>query len=152
MVRTFQGYVEQRAGATIGVGVSAISSTPRMIWQNHGKLPVWEAAIATPRLPVERGFVLDEDDRVRAALIDRLMCDGAVDLGRLGREHGVEPEAYFAAELAELERLRELARYDRERRAIETTAMGRLLVRNVCMVFDRYHRPAGGEPRFSSTI
>jgi oxygen-independent coproporphyrinogen-3 oxidase len=152
MVRTFQGYVERRADATIGVGTSAISSTPRMLWQNHSKLPAWEDAITAQRPPVQRGFVLDEDDRARAALIDRLMCDGAVDLGRLGREHALEPEAYFAAELAELERLRELARYDPARRAIETTPMGRLLVRNVCMVFDRYHQRAEGEARFSRTI
>jgi oxygen-independent coproporphyrinogen III oxidase len=152
MVRTFQGYVERRADAILGAGASAISSTPRMIWQNHAELAAWEAAIAARQLPVARGFVLDEDDRARAALIERLMCDGAVDLARLGREHALEPEAYFAAELAELARLGELARYDPARRAIETTPIGRLLVRNVCMVFDRYHRPADGEPRFSSTI
>jgi len=80
------------------------------------------------------------------------MCDGEVDLERLGREHALDPEAYFAGELAELEQLGDLARYDRARRAIETTPIGRLLVRNVCMVFDRYHRVADGAPRFSSTI
>jgi oxygen-independent coproporphyrinogen III oxidase len=152
MGRSFQGYGERRADATIGLGASSISSTRRMLWQNHVKLPEWEAAIAAQRLPVARGFVLDEDDRARAALIERLMCDGEVDLARLGKEHALEPEAYFAAELAELERLGELAHYDQDRRAIETTPMGRLLVRNICMVFDRYHRRAGGEPRFSSTI
>lgn len=152
MIRSFQGYVERRAEATIGLGASAISSTRRMLWQNHAKLPEWEAAITAQRLPVARGFVLDHDDRARAALIDRLMCDGEVDLERLGHEHAFEPEAYFAAELAELERLGDLVRYDRDRRAIETTPMGRLLVRNVCMVFDRYYRRADGAPRFSSTI
>ena len=152
MARSFQGYGERRADATIGLGASSISSTRRMLWQNHAELPEWEAAIAAQRLPVARGFVLDEDDRARAALIDRLMCDGEVDLARLGQEHALEPEAYFAAELVELERLSELARYDQDRRAIETTPVGRLLVRNICMVFDRYHRRAGDEPRFSSTI
>lgn len=103
--------------------------------------------------------MLDEDDRARAAVIERLMCDGAVDLARLGREHALtsagfwlEPEAYFADELAELARMGELVRYDRDRRVIEATMLGRLLIRNVCMVFDRYHRPADGVPRFSSTI
>ena len=152
MGRSFQGYGERRADATIGLGASSISSTRRMLWQTHAELPEWAAAIAAQRLPVARGFVLDEDDRARAALIDRLMCDGEVDLARLGQEHALEPEAYFAAELVELERLSELARYDHDRRAIETTPVGRLLVRNICMVFDRYHRRAGGEPRFSSTI
>jgi oxygen-independent coproporphyrinogen III oxidase len=151
MVRTFQGYVERRADTTIGLGTSAISSTPRMLWQNHAMLPAWEDAITAQRLPALRGFVLDADDRARAALIDRLMCEGSVDLGRIGREHALDPETYFAAELAELRRLRELARYDPARRAIETTPMGRLLVRNICMVFDRYHRRAE-EARFSPTL
>lgn len=152
MVRSFQGYVERQADATIGLGASSISSTRRMLWQNHAKLPEWEAAITAQRLPVARGFVLDEDDRARGALIERLMCDGEVDLAQLGAEHAIEPEAYFAMELAELEQLGDLARYDRSRRAIETTPMGKLLVRNVCMVFDRYHRRTEGAPRFSSTI
>jgi oxygen-independent coproporphyrinogen-3 oxidase len=159
MGRTFQGYVERRADAVVGLGASAISSTPRMHWQNHAQLGAWEDAIAGERLPAERGFVLDEDDRVRAAVIERLMCDGAVDLARLGGEHALtsagtwlEPEAYFADELAELAGMDELVRHDRARRVIETTALGKLLVRNVCMVFDRYQRPADGVPRFSSTI
>jgi oxygen-independent coproporphyrinogen III oxidase len=146
MVRTFQGYVERKASAIIGAGTSAISSTPRMHWQNHAKLVDWETAIADQRLPVERGFVLDDDDRVRAAVIDRLMCDGRVELGRI-----VPDSSYFAQELRELAGMSELASYDPASHAITTTSIGRLLVRNVCMLFDRY-RTLEGAPRFSSTI
>lgn len=149
MVRTFQGYVERRAEAIVGAGVAAISSTPRMQWENHADLPAWEAAIADRRIAACRGGVLDRDDRARAALIERLMCDGEVDLVWLGREHAIDPERYFAAELAELDQLPNLARYDPNRRAIAMTPIGRMLVRNVCMVFDRYDRGAEAEPRFS---
>ena len=151
MVRTFQGYVEHRADSVIGLGTSAISSTPHMHWQNHTELPQWESAIAARRLPVERGYVLDEDDRTRAALINRLMCDGSVDLARLGSEYGLDPEVYFARELGSLSNLDELAVYDRGAHTIRTTPMGRLLVRNICMVFDRYHHDQE-QNRFSSTI
>lgn len=151
MVRTFQGYVEHRADSVIGLGTSAISSTPHMHWQNHTELPQWEADIAARRLPVERGYVLDEDDRTRAALINRLMCDGSVDLARLGTEYGLDPEVYFARELGSLSNLDELAVYDRDAHTIRTTPMGRLLVRNICMVFDRYHHDQE-QSRFSSTI
>jgi oxygen-independent coproporphyrinogen III oxidase len=151
MIRTFQGYVEHRADTIIGLGTSAISSTPRMHWQNHGELPAWEDAIADRRLPIERGFVLDDDDRARAAVIGRLMCEGTVDLAQLGREHGLDAETYFSRELSNLSQLGELASYDPEAHAIRTTPIGRLLVRNVCMVFDRYHQPAE-QPRYSSTI
>ena len=152
MVRTFQGYVEHRADTVIGLGVSSISSTPRMFWQNHAELAPWERDIAEARLPVERGTVLDTDDRIRRVLIERLMCDGEVELAALGARFGIEPARYFARELADLRQqaeLAELAEVDPDTLQIRTTPAGKLLVRNVCMLFDRYHR--GGE-RFSSTI
>ncbi|MDQ3364101.1 MAG: oxygen-independent coproporphyrinogen III oxidase [Myxococcota bacterium] len=152
MVRTFQGYVEHTSDTILGLGTSAISSTPRIHWQNVAELGAWEAAIAAGELPVHRGFELDDDDRARAALIGRLMCEGDVDLAQLGREFTLEPEAYFAPELARLTAVSELARYDTTTRTVRTTPLGRLLVRNVCMLFDRYHHDQQQQPRFSSTI
>ncbi len=156
MARSFQGYVEHRADAILGLGVSAISSTSRMHWQNHTELPAWQHDVAAGTLPVARGVALDADDRVRGAVIGRLMCDGEVDLGRIGAEHDIAEQAYFQRELAAIADLGELATYDGGTRTIRTTALGRLLVRNVCMVFDRYHRVVdeAGDPRsrFSPTI
>jgi len=151
MTRSFQGYVEHLADSVIGLGVSAISSTPRMHWQNHVKLPPWEEAIAASRLPAHRGFELDDDDRLRRAVIARLMCDGRVDLAQLGAEHGVDAPSYFARELAAIDLMPELAAYDPAARTVSTTAIGKLLVRNVCMLFDRYHDERQ-QPRYSTTI
>ncbi len=163
MVRTFQGYVEHRADAILGIGVSAISSTPRMHWQSHSELSAWEECVAAGQLPVERGFVLDNDDRLRRAVIGQLMCHGEVELRRVAADHGVDAASYFAHEIAALGALGELARYDPAAGRVRTTPLGRLLVRNICMVFDRYHREAVSlpsvpgaaphdAPRFSSTI
>ncbi len=150
MTRSFQGYVERRAETVIGLGVSAISSTPRMHWQSHPDLASWEADIARQRLPVARGYVLDEDDRIRGAVIRTLMCEGEVDLAQIAHEHELEDaETYFAGELQRLDQMHDLAAYDRARHTVTTTPMGRLLVRNVCMVFDRYYQPTAG---FSPTI
>ena len=148
MVRTFQGYVEHRADTVLGLGTSAISSTPRMYWQNFGDLAAWEDAIGRKRLPVQRGAELDTDDRIRRTLIERLMCDGEADLDQLEQRFGIEPIAYFARELDTLSREPALASLDHH--TIRTTPLGKLLVRNVCMMFDRYHREDGS--RFSSTI
>ena len=168
MIRTFQGYVEHRADTILGLGVSAISSTPRMHWQNHAELPAWEHAIGELQLPVVRGIELDDDDRLRRAVIGQLMCDGQADLGRIGDAHGIDAAAHFAHELAALGPMSDLAGYDRAAQTIRTTPLGRLLVRNVCMVFDRYQPQAPQasgapdvsktretpepQPRFSSTI
>jgi oxygen-independent coproporphyrinogen-3 oxidase len=154
MTRSFQGYTEHRADAIIGLGVSAISSTPRMHWQSHAELPSWEDAVAAGELPVSRGIALDDDDRIRRAVIGRLMCEGEVDLCQIGVEHGVDGASYFEPELAAIGKLDELVHYDGTARTLRATELGRLLVRNVCMVFDRYsNRPAAGDqPRFSPTI
>lgn len=152
MARTFQGYVEHQSDNVIGIGTSAISSTSRMFWQNHTLLPQWEQAIDARQLPVRRGFVLDRDDRVRRDLIERLMCDGSVDLTSLGQRYDVDADTYFANELHKLKALGDLASYDRTSHQITTTPMGKLLVRNICMVFDRYFNDTETRPQFSSTI
>lgn len=163
MVRTFQGYVEHRSDTILGIGMSAISSTPRMHWQSYSELSVWEQRVTAGQLPVERGFMLDDDDRLRRAIIGELMCHGEVELGRVAADHGVDAASYFAREIVALGALRELASYDPAAGCVRTTPLGRLLVRNICMVFDRYQRdPASlpgmlgaaphDAPRFSSTI
>jgi oxygen-independent coproporphyrinogen-3 oxidase len=156
MTRTFQGYAEQLADATLGLGVSAISSTADLYWQNHGELAAWQADVAAARLPIARGVALDHDDQLRRAVIGELMCYGEVDLHAIGERYAVDPSAYFAHELATVARLHELASYDRQQQTIRATPTGRLMIRNVCMAFDRY-LARGGEagasvPRFSSTI
>jgi oxygen-independent coproporphyrinogen-3 oxidase len=150
MVRTFQGYVERVADTVLGFGTSAISSTRRAYWQNHSELAAWERAIAERRLPIARGLTLDDDDCIRRTLINELMCAGTIDLHELDREYEIDAEAYFAGELAALDP--ELATYDPRTRTLATTPAGRLLVRNVCMGFDRYLEPLPDERRFSSTI
>lgn len=166
MVRTFQGYVEHTADSILGIGVSAISSTPGMHWQSHAELPAWEKDVAAGALPVERGIVLDADDRVRRQVIGQLMCNGEVDLGRVAAGHGLDAASYFAREIAAIGGMAELAGYDAAQRTVHTTPLGRLLVRNLCMVFDRYYQSLGAgpgdlpglpgtpeaQPRFSSTI
>ena len=152
MTRSFQGYNERLADSVIGVGTSAVSSTPRMHWQNHTQIKAWEEAIAAGTLPVNRGFVLDRDDRARRALITQLMCEGIADLETIGREHEIEADTYFARDLARLATVSDLAAYNTQTHTITTTPMGKLLVRNVCMLFDRYFQDDHEQPRFSSTI
>jgi len=149
MVRTFQGYVEYKADTVLGLGVTAISSTPRMYWQNRGDLAAWEHAISSKQLPIHRGAELDADDRIRRTLIERLMCDGEADLDSLEQRFGIRPLEYFATELDSLAQQPALGKLEPDH-TIRTTPLGKLLVRNICMMFDRYHRE--DRSRFSSTI
>jgi oxygen-independent coproporphyrinogen-3 oxidase len=150
LTRNFQGYSEKLAEAIIGLGASAISSTERAHWQNHADLDDWAAALEGGQLPVARGIALSFDDRVRGDVITELMCTGSVDLAAVGRRWNLEADRYFSDVLGELAADDALVHYDPERQHLEATDLGRILVRNVCMRFDRY-LPVNGR-RGSTTI
>lgn len=149
LARTFQGYVERRVAATIGLGVSAITSTPRLIAQAPLDLDVWRIALDAGALAVARGVTLDADDQLRGQVIETLMCDGDVDLGAVARAAGRDPATTFAPELDALAGSA-LVEIDPQGPRLVATPLGRVLIRNVCQAFDR--RTPGGAARFSPTI
>ncbi len=91
--RNFQGYVADRAAFVAGVGASAISSLPRGFTQNAADPSRYMAAVAAGGFATARGIALTRDDRLRGAIIERVMCQNAVDLDALCRQHRVDPEA-----------------------------------------------------------
>ena len=82
--RNFQGYTTDGADTLIGLGPSAISTTRHGYAQSASELREWSDAISAGRLATRRGIALDQDDRIRRDLIERLMCDLAVDLQDVG--------------------------------------------------------------------
>jgi oxygen-independent coproporphyrinogen-3 oxidase len=103
------------------------------------------------RIPVWRGCELDADDRLRAELIQQLMCQGAIDVAEFEARRGIEFRSYFADALAQLEPLARdgIVRVGEGR--IEATSQGRFLLRIIAMCFDRYHARADA-PRHSRVI
>ena len=152
--RNFMGYTTRPATDMVGLGVSAIGDVAGAFVQNTKKLSTYYAELEAGRFPVERGYLLDPDDRLRRALITELMCNFRIDPHALGSRFGIAFDDYFARELDELsagpmaDGL--IARQDG---AYEVTAAGRLLVRNIAMIFDRYLRARTTQtPVFSRTI
>lgn len=153
--RNFQGYTVLPATNTIGFGISAIGDVAGAFVQNEKKLSGYQRAITEARLPVARGFLRSQDDELRAAVIQQLMCNFGVDLPVLERQFGIRFGDYFGAELERLHaHVREgMVNVTPER--IEVTPAGELFIRNLAMCFDRYwwekHRDAEG-PVFSRTV
>lgn len=87
--RNFQGYTTDAAPALIGFGASSISRFDQGYAQNAVTLRHYREAVEAGRLATARGIALDAEDRFRAAIIEALMCDLAVDLERVARNHGV---------------------------------------------------------------
>jgi oxygen-independent coproporphyrinogen-3 oxidase len=152
--RNFMGYTTHADSDLVGLGVSAISHIGDSFSQNPRDLPSWQAALDEGRLPVFRGMRLDEDDQLRADLIQQLMCQGEVPMAALERRYAIDFASYFATALERLAPLAEdgLVRIEADRIAV--TSRGRLLLRNIAMCFDRYlDQPATiATPRFSRAI
>ena len=152
--RNFMGYTTHADSDLLGLGVSAISHIGDSFSQNPRDLPSWQIALDEGRLPVFRGMRLEEDDVLRAELIQSLMCQGVIPVAALERRYGIDFAAYFAEALDQLQPLVAdgLVRIEPDR--IASTTQGRLLLRNIAMCFDRYLTPPqeGVAPRFSRAI
>jgi len=154
--RNFMGYTVKMGTDMVGVGTSAIGDLRGSFAQNVKKLPAYYHAIGEGRFPIERGYLLDEDDRIRRDVITRLMCNFHLDRAEVEKAHGIDFGSYFAREILELERSDgpvEHGFLEIHRDRLEVVGNGRLFVRNLCMVFDRYLRSkASDAPLFSRTV
>ena len=152
--RNFMGYTTRPAPDQIGVGVSAIGDVGGAFAQNVKQLAGYYAALDAGQFPIERGYALDEDDRLRRFVITELMCNFRVRQEELRDRFGVALPLYFAREVEELARgpvADGFARITPD--GIEVTADGRLFVRNIAMHFDRHLRQKTAAANvFSRTI
>lgn len=138
--RNFQGYTTDESAVLLGLGASSIGSLSQGYVQNTPDLPSYRKAVLAGRLPTMRGIALNDDDRARRALIERLMCDFAVEL---------DPHVY-AGELAALSGHAADGVVVLDGGRLTVTDSGRPLVRSVAAVFDRYLDPA--EQRHSRAV
>jgi len=135
--RNFQGYTTDAATALLGFGASAIGRLPQGFVQNEVALPAWRRAVDGHGTAVARGVRFSADDRLRADIIEQVMCRFAVDLEAVARRHGRTPGSVAPdpARLAVLEADGLVAR-DGWRLSVPPAA--RALVRAVAALFDTY--------------
>ncbi|ANL37407.1 MULTISPECIES: oxygen-independent coproporphyrinogen III oxidase [Rhizobium] len=88
--RNFQGYTTDDCDSLIGLGASAIGRLPAGYMQNHVPLGLYAERIAFGVLPTAKGYLLSEEDKLRARVIERLMCDFEADLGQLSSGSGFD--------------------------------------------------------------
>lgn len=150
--RNFQGYSTQPDCDLVALGVSAIGRIGPTYYQNAKTLPEYVGALQERRLPVVRGYALTTDDVVRRDIIMALMCQGRVDFGAVERDHGLDFEQAFAAELAALRGMAEAGLLRLDVHGIEVSESGWFLVRAIAMVFDRHLRAAQERPRYSRVV
>jgi oxygen-independent coproporphyrinogen-3 oxidase len=150
--RNFQGYSTHAESDILGFGVSAIGRVGPTYYQNLKTLDDYYAALDAGRLPVLRGLELNQDDLVRRAVIQSLMCHFALSIESIEISHLVDFRRYFAQELDALKSLEQDGLVEVRPDWIVVTPRGRLLVRAVCSVFDRYLRQERQRATYSKVI
>ena len=150
--RNFQGYSTHRQCDLIGLGVSSISHVGNSYSQNAITTMEYEALIENGQIPVRRGIAVDDDDVIRANVIQALMCYDRLDFADFEKQYGVSISHYFADEIARLTPLikDKLVRLSDD--GLNVTPRGRMLMRNIAMIFDRHLGPAAIAERFSKAI
>ena len=135
--RNFQGYTTDGCEALIGFGASAIGRLPQGYVQNEVVTGRYGERIREGGLATVRGYRLSDDDRLRADLIERLMCDLSVDVEAVCARHGADPEQ-LAPSLARLAPLVQDGMVDQDGTVIRLPERARLLVRKVASAFDAH--------------
>jgi oxygen-independent coproporphyrinogen-3 oxidase len=152
LYRNFQGYSTHADCDLIGLGITSIGKVGNTYSQNVKTLDEYSARLDAGQLPVYRGLVLDDDDVLRREVITQLICNFSLEPAAIEKQFNIDFRDYFAQELEELQVMADdgLIAFDAAGN-IEVQPAGRLLIRNVCMVFDKYLRQAS-EQRFSKVI
>jgi oxygen-independent coproporphyrinogen-3 oxidase len=150
--RNFQGYSTCPESDIVGIGVSSIGRIGPAYSQNLKRLDDYTAALDAGRLPVARGMELSPDDLLRRAVIQALICQFTLSIESIELAYLVDFRKYFAAELEDLKPLADEGLVELSPEWIVVTPKGRLLVRAVCMVFDRYLRESRARGRYSKLI
>ncbi|PWD88979.1 oxygen-independent coproporphyrinogen III oxidase [Ignatzschineria cameli] len=150
LYRNFQGYSTHSDCDLIGMGISSISQIGDIYAQNAKIMPQYEAMIDRGELPIMRGVKLTKDDLIRRHVITEIMCNLKLDLDKVSEDLGIDAREYFKADLPELDAMQDdgLIVIENDRYYVQDA--GRLLIRNIGMVFDAYLRK--NDNRFSRVI
>lgn len=152
LYRNFQGYSTFSACELLGFGISAISMLDGCYSQHEKARSRYYQALNNGGIPVLRGIELTRDDRIRHHVITEIMCNLHLDLDAVSRRWQINAPDYFAREWQALQPLAadDLITINGDR--LEVRPLGRLLIRNIAMVFDAYLHKAENSKRFSKVI
>ncbi|MFA0568180.1 oxygen-independent coproporphyrinogen III oxidase [Vibrio gallaecicus] len=150
--RNFQGYTTQGEADLVGFGVSAISMMGDAYAQNQKDLKKYYAQVNDLRHALWKGVALDGDDLLRREVIKQLICNFKLDKTKIESEFAVTFNQYFKEDLGLLQTFINDELVEVDDKEIRVTLRGRLLIRNICMCFDKYLRAKARQQQFSRVI
>ncbi|HXH71965.1 MAG TPA: oxygen-independent coproporphyrinogen III oxidase [Mariprofundaceae bacterium] len=152
LYRNFQGYSTMADCDLIGIGLTSIGYVGGSFFQNRKEMDAYTDALDADDFPVFRGYTLSQEDHLRRHVIMRLMCDFALDFRVVEKEFGINFDAHFADALADLQQMAADGLLELRPHGMTVLPAGRLLIRNIAMVFDEYLRARKDEMKFSKVI
>lgn len=150
--RNFQGYTTHGNCDLVGLGSSSISQIGRIYAQNLKEVEPYYQRVDAGELAIFRGLELTRDDLIRREVIMRLICDFQLDRSDIEREFQLSFVDYFQPEMENIRRMVGEGLLEEEGTLLRVRPAGRLLIRNICMVFDWYIANAQQKKVFSRTI
>ena len=136
--RNFQGYSTHSDCDLIGLGITSIGKVGDAYSQNVKDLDEYDQLISQNKLPVFKGVELDDDDKLRGAVITQLICHFDLTFATIEQKFSINFADYFAKELLALKPMQADGLITLSALGIHVLPAGRLLIRNICMVFDKY--------------
>jgi oxygen-independent coproporphyrinogen-3 oxidase len=140
--RNFQGYTDDTCDVLIGLGASAISKFPQGFAQNASSTAAYQKAVRAGELATGRGHAFKGEDRLRARMIEMLMCDFRIDTAQICDEFAMTPvevEAFYRPARAAF---KDMIRVTED--GFEVVKEGRPLTRMIARAFDEYEMRAEG--------
>ncbi len=150
LYRNFQGYSTHSDCDLIGLGVTSIGRIADSYIQNAKDLESYHSLISQKKLPVFKGLILDEDDKLRRSVITQLICHFNLQFSEIEQQFDIDFSVYFSSELQALQIMQDDGLVELKAGHIVVLPAGRLLIRNICMVFDKYF--AHKQQQFSKVI
>lgn len=150
--RNFQGYSTHSDCDMMSFGISSISKVGPSYYQNVKTLDDYYERLDDGVMPVYRGIALDADDILRRAVIQSLMCHFELSFAAVEAAHGIDFKPYFATELSALHEMVQGGLLRIEDQRIVVLPPGRMLVRAISMVFDKFLRADRESKRYSKVI
>jgi oxygen-independent coproporphyrinogen-3 oxidase len=150
--RNFQGYSTHADCDMLSFGISSISKVGPTYNQNVKTLDEYYDRLDAQILPVFRGIELNADDILRRSIIQALMCHFELSIESIESAHLIDFHKYFAEELADMKEMEAAGLLKVDREWITVLPPGRMLVRVITMLFDRYLRADRERKRYSKVI
>ncbi len=151
LYRNFQGYSTFSNCDMLGFGASSISMVANTYSQNEKNKDAYYEILDANKLTTVRGVTLTDDDIIRRKVITEIMCNMKLDLNAISKQFDINAKEYFAKELQELQKLADDGLIEFTEKGLVVAPPGRLLIRNICMIFDIYLKKTTGQS-FSKVI